>query len=249
MKFLLNVFRGRRKQQATKARAGQPARPVPQTAQARTSAVAASPTAAAPVDPIEQARRDAAHAASDVTEISRAHLTTLMALPPRARIAHLTDPDLTPLHRAELEASVRVELPRTAPAKAARPKLSAAFRRLLRPCGYRCAVTIVVLAVAAVLTGMASRNTGERLVASNETWVIDWKLPDGSIWHGAWKAGLPAVAMQPRHGKVVLRYWLPGRGYATTEVDQRWLIEHSIHYVVAPTGATNFVRPSKRGSS
>ena len=109
-------------------------------------------------------------------------------------------------------------------------------------------MTIVVLAMAGLLAGMAWRNTGERLVASNETWVIDWKLPDGSTWHGAWKAGLPAVAMHPRHGKVVLRYWLPGGGYATTEVNQDWLIEHSIDYVVAPTGATGAVNPAKRGS-
>jgi hypothetical protein len=250
VKFLLNPLRGwRRQQPATNPPAGQPARPVPRTTQAGVSAVATGPTAAAPVDPLEQARLDAARAANDVTEISRAHLATLMALPPRARIAHLTDPDLTPLHQAELEASVRIALPRTAPARAALPKLSAALRRLLPPCGYRCAVTIVVLALAGLLAGTAFRNTGERLVASNQTWVIDWKLPDGSTWHGVWKAGLPAAALHPRHGTVVLRYWLAGRGYATTEVDQRWLIANSFDYVVAPTGATGVVSPTKRASS
>ncbi len=250
MRFLLNLFRDWRKQQAaTNPRAGHPARPAPRTAQAGVSAVATRPTARAPADPLEQARRDAAHAANDVTEISRSHLATLMALPPRARIAHLTDPELTPLHQAELEASVRLALPRTAPAKAAPPKLSAALRRLLQPCGYRCAVTIVVLAIAGLLTGIAWRNTGERLLASNKTWVIDWRLPDGSIWHGAWRAGLPAVAMHPRNGKVVLRYWLAARGYATTEVDQGWLIANSFDYVVAPTGATGVVSPAKRASS
>ena len=54
------------------------------------------------------------------------------------------------------------------------------------------------------------------------------------------------IAMRPRNGKVILRYWLPGRGYATTEVDQDWLIKHS--YVVAPTGAVGAVNPAKRGS-
>jgi hypothetical protein len=247
MKFLLNLFQGFRKQQATSnPRAGHPARPAPRTAQAGASNVAPRPAAAAPVDPLAQARRDAARAANDVTEVSRAHLATLMALPPRDRIAHLTDPDLTPLHQAELEASVRIALPRTAPARAAPPGLSATLRRLLQPCRYRCGVILVVLAMAGLLAGIAWRNSGERLVASSETWVIDWKLPDGSTWHGAWKAGLPAVAMHPRHGKVVLRYWLPGRGYATTEVDQDWLFEHSFDYVVAPTGATGVVRPVNR---
>ena len=205
MKFLLNPFqRWRKPRAATNPRAGHPARPASGTAQARASAVAMRPTAAAPVDRIELARRDAARAANDVTEISRTHLATLMALPPRGRIAHLTDPDLTPMHQAELEASLRIALPRTAPARAAPPRLSAALRRLLQPCGYRCAVTIVVLAMAGLLAGIAWRNSGERLVTSNETWVIDWKLPDGSTWHGAWKAGLPAVAMRPRNGRVDL---------------------------------------------
>jgi hypothetical protein len=250
MKFLLNPFRGCRKQQAaTNPRAGHPARPAPRTTQAGVSNVARKSAATAPVDALEQARRDAARAANDVTEVSRAHLATVMALPPRARITHLKDAELTPLHQAELEASVRIALPRTAPARAAPPRLSAALRRLLQPCGYRCAVTIVVLAMAGLLAGMASRNTGERLLASNQTWIIDWKLPDGSTWHGAWRAGLPAVAMHPRNGRVVLRYWLAGRGYATTEVGQGWLIANSFDYVVAPTGATGVVSPTKRASS
>jgi hypothetical protein len=200
------------------------------------------------VDPLEQARRDAARAASDVTEVSRAHLAALMALPPRDRIAHLTDPDLTPLHQAELEASVRIALPRIAPARAAPPRMSAALRRLLQHCGYRCAVSIVVLFMAGLLAGMAGRNTGERVIVSSETWWVDWNLPDGSHLHGGWKAGSPMIAMRPRNGRVTLRYWLAGQGYAATEVDQDWLIKHSFDYVVAPTGAVAAVKPSKRGS-
>ncbi|MET4482673.1 hypothetical protein [Bradyrhizobium sp. F1.13.3] len=250
MKFLLNLFRSPRKQQAAiNRRAGQPARPVPRSTRSGVSTVARRPAAAAPVDPLEEARRDAAHAANDVTEISRAHLATLIALPPRARIAHLTDPELTPLHQAELEASVQTALPRTAPARPAPPRLSSSRRRFLQAWGYRCVLTIVVLATAGLLAGIARRNTGERLLASNETWIIDWRLPDGSTWHGAWRTGLPAVAMHPRNGRVVLRYWLAGRGYATTEVDQGWLIANSFDYVVAPTGATGVVSPAKRASS
>ncbi len=250
MKFLLNQFqRWRKRPTATNPRAGHPARPVPRTARAVVSNFAPRPAVAAPLHPLEQARLDAERAANDVTEVSRAHLATLMALPPRDRIAHLTDADLTPMHQAELATSLRIALPRTTPARAAPPRLSAALRRLLQPCGYRCAVILVVLAMAGLLAGIAWRNSGERLVTSSETWVIDWKLPDGSTWHGAWKAGLPAIAMHPRHGKVVLRYWLPGGGYATTEVDEDWLREHSFGYVVAPTGATGVVRPANRGSS
>jgi hypothetical protein len=249
MKFLLNLFRGSRKQQAaTTPRAGHPARPVSRTTRAGVTNVARNTAAAAPVDPLEQARRDAACAANDVTEISRAHLATLMALPPRARIAHLKDAELTPLHQAELEASVRIALPRTVPAGAAPPRLSAALRRLLQPCGYRCAVILVVLTMAGLLAGTAWHNTGQRVIVSHETWLVDWHLPDGSILHGGWKAGFPVIAMRPRNGLVTLRFWLAGQGYAETEVDQDWLVTHSLDYVVAPTGATGVVSPAKRGS-
>ncbi len=84
-----------------------------------------------------------------------------------------------------------------------------------------------MLTAGGLLAGMAWHNTGDRVVRSNATRIIDWHLPDGSIWHGAWKAGLPVIAMRPHNGKVVLRYWLNGRGYATTEVDENWLLSNS----------------------
>jgi len=105
-----------------------------------------------------------------------------------------------------------------------------------------------MLTVCSLAAGTAWYNTGERLIVSNETWWVDWTLPDGSNFHGGWKAGFPAIAMRPRNGRVVLRYWLAGQGYAKTEVDQEWLIKHSFDYVVAPTGATGAVKPAKRGS-
>ncbi|MEH2474345.1 hypothetical protein V1281_004470 [Nitrobacteraceae bacterium AZCC 2161] len=55
--------------------------------------------------------------------------------------------------------------------------------------------------------------------------------------------------MHPRHRTVLLRYWVAGRGYVTTEVDQGWLIDHSFDYGVAPTGATGVVSPTNRVSS
>jgi hypothetical protein len=84
-----------------------------------------------------------------------------------------------------------------------------------------------VLPAVSLLAAMAWHNTGDRMVVSSYTWIIDWRLPDGSMWHGGWKAGLPVIAMRPRNGKVVQRYWLNGRGYAMTEVDENWLIKNS----------------------
>jgi len=166
-------------------------------------------------------------AESEVIKISRAHLGTLMASPPRVRIAHLADPDLTSADRTELEHSVRSALPRSAPAKSSPSNLRRLLQRLPRACGYRCAVAVVLLAAGGLCAGVAWHNTGERMVRSNDTWIVDWRLPDGSIKHGAWKAGLPVIAMRPRNGKVVLQYWLNGRGYATTEVDENWLLRNS----------------------
>jgi hypothetical protein len=161
-------------------------------------------------------------------------------------MAHFNDPELTPTDRTELEHSVRAALPRSAPVTSAPSKGARHSLRLLRPCGYKCAVATVLLAAGSLLATMAWHNTGERMVGSRTTWTNDWRLPDGSIFHGAWKAGLPATAMPPHNGMVVLRYWLPGRGYATTEVDENWLLGNSFDYVVAPTGGIGAVSPANR---
>ena len=202
--------------------------------------------AAAPVDPILQAQRDAAAAEAEVAKISRTHLRGLMTSPPRVRMAHSNDPELTPADRTELEQSVRAALPRSTPVKAAPSKLTEYLRRLLRVCGYKCAVTTVLLAAGGLLAGTAWHKTGERMVASNATWFVDWRLPNGSIKHGGWNAGLPVIAMRPHNGKVVLKYWLNGLGYATTEVDDNWLRGNSFDYVVGPTGGTGAVSPASR---
>jgi hypothetical protein len=231
---------------ASEQRAGQTARPSPRKANPVSKVHVGSRPTAAPKDPILQAEQDAATAEAEVVKISRTYLSTLMASPPRQRLAHLTDPNLTPADRTELEHSVRSALPRSAPAKVAQTSVPDYFRRLLRKCGSKFAVATVLLAAAGLLAGQALHNTGDRLVGSNVTWIIDWRLPDGAIWHGAWKAGLPVIAMQPYNGKVVLQYWLNGRGYATTEVDEDWLLKNSFDYVVGPTGATGVVSPSNR---
>jgi hypothetical protein len=203
---------------------------------------------ARPVDPFLQAQRDAANAENEVAEVSRSHLATLLALPPRTRLSHLADLELTPADKSDLENSVRSLLPRSIAAKLLGFNLAGTSRRLLQRCGYKCMASIVVLAVCGLAAGIAWYNTGERVIVSNETWWVDWTLPDGSNLHGGWKAGFPAIAMRPRNGRVVLRYWLAGRGYATTEVDQDWLIKHSFDHVVASTGAVGAVNPAKRGS-
>ena len=231
---------------AGKQRTGKPARPAPPKANPIVKSNAGIPPAGAPIDPIGQARQDAVAAESEVIKISRAHLGTLMASPPRVRIAHLADPDLTSADRTELEHSVRSALPRSAPAKSSPSNLRRLLQRMLRACGYRCAVATVLLSTGGLLAAMAWHDTGERMVGSRTTWIIDWRLPDGSIFHGAWKAGIAAIAMGPHNGKVVLRHWLPGRGYATTEVDENWLLRNSFDYVVAPTGVTGFVSPANR---
>jgi hypothetical protein len=89
---------------------GRPKRPAPparRTPEAGGQPAARIPLSAAPADALRQARLDALNAEQDVTRVSRAHLATLMASPPRHRMAHLTDPELTPADRSELANSVR----------------------------------------------------------------------------------------------------------------------------------------------
>ena len=231
---------------AGEQRAGQTDRPSLRRANSVSKVHVGSRPTAAPKDTILRAEQDAATAEAEVAKISRAHLGTLMASPPRVRMAHLADPGLTPADRTELEHSVRSAVPRSAPAKAAQTLVPDYYRRLLRACGYKWAVAIILLAGGGLLTGAAWHNTGERMVGTSTTWIIDWRLPDGSIFHGAWKAGIAVVAMGPHNGKVVLRHWLPGRGYATTEVDESWLLKNSFDYVVGPTGGTGAVSPASR---
>jgi hypothetical protein len=231
-----------------KGRAVPTARPATKKGSAGGIPAAREPETARPVDPFLQARQDVANAENEVAEVSRGHLATLLALPPRTWLSHLADLELTPADKSALENSVCALLPRSTAAKLLALNLAGTSRRLLQRCGYKCMASIVVLAVCGLVAGTAWRNTGERTLVSDQTRPIDWTLPDGSIFHGAWKAGFPVIAMRPRNGKVILRYWLPGQGYATTEVDQDWLIKHSFDHFVAPTGAVGAVNRAKRGS-
>jgi len=231
-----------------KGRAVPTARPAAKKEAAGGIPTATGSNPASPIDPFLQAQHDVANAENEVAEVSRGHLATLLALPPRTWLSHLADLELTPSDKSTLETSVRSLLPRSTAAKVLALNLAGTLRRLLQRCGYKCIASIVVLAVCGLAAGTAWRNTGERVIVSHETWWVDWNLPDGSNLRGGWKAGSPAIAMRPRNGRVVLRYWLAGQGYATTEVDQDWLIKHSFDHFVAPTGAVGAVNRAKRGS-
>jgi hypothetical protein len=224
----------------------QPAPPARRTPDAGVQPAGLVPLTAAPADALRQARQDALDAEQDVAQVSRAHLATLMASPARHRMVHLNDPELTPADRIELANSVRSALPVSLRLKFPRWRPTGLVRRLRLACGYRCIVAVVVLVACAVPVALAWRNTGTRVFGSDTTWIVDWRLPDGTILHGAWNARAPAVAMRAKNGMVILRRWLNGRGYATTEVDERWLLDHSFIYVVTPIGTTGAASPANR---
>jgi hypothetical protein len=228
---------------------GRPKRPEPparRTLEAGGQPPAQTPLRTTPADALQQARQDALNAEQDVAQVSRAHLATLMASPPRHRMAHLNDPELTPADRTELADSVRSALPVSFRLKFPRWRPTGLVWSLRPVCGNKCILALVALVACAVPVALAWRNTGTRIVGSDATWIVDWHLPDGTILHGAWNARVPAVAMQANNGTVVLRHWLNGRGYATTEVDERWLPGHSFTYVVTPTGTTGTASPANR---
>jgi hypothetical protein len=238
---LLQIFRRTPAGPKTKVTASS----APKAEKAKSAPVDKKDSGAATTNALSQAEQDAALAETEVADISRKHLATLLALPPRARLTHLDDPELTPGDQNALKLSVRAALPTAN--KPLRFNLLPWFRKW--PIGRRSFATIVLLAIVGWPTGLAWHNTADRLVVSHENWIVDWRLPDGSIMHGAWRAGFPVAVMTPHDGKVVLRYWLAGRGYASTEVDWNWLVQHSYDYVVAPTGATGVVNPASPRSS
>jgi hypothetical protein len=134
---------------------------------AKKEAAGSIPTAtgsnpASPIDPFLQAQRDVANAENEVVEVSRGHLATLLALPPRTWLSHLADLELTPADKSALENSVRALLPRSTAAKLLALNLARTSRRLLQRFGYKCIASIVVLAIFGLAAGTAWRNTGER---------------------------------------------------------------------------------------
>jgi hypothetical protein len=167
---------------------GEPNRQAPprRTPDAGGQLAAQTPLSAAPADALRQARQDALSAEQDVAQVSRAHSATLMASPPRHRMAHLTDPELTPADRTELATSVRAALPVSFRLKFPRWRPIGLVRRLR--CGYKCIVALVALVACAAPGTLAWRNTGTRIVGSDSTWMVDWHLPDGTILHGSWNA-------------------------------------------------------------
>lgn len=201
-------------------------------------ASAQTPLGVTPAETLRQARQDALSAEQGVIRVSQARLATLMASPPRCRLAHLNDPELTSADRAALANSVRSALPASFRLKFPRWRPTGLLRSLELGRGYKFITALVVLVACAMAAAFAWRNTGTRLVGSDDTWIVDWRLPDGAILHGAWNARTPAVAMGAKNGTVILRLWLNGQGYATTEVDEHWLSDHSFTYVVVPTGPT-----------
>jgi hypothetical protein len=223
-----------------------PAPPAQRTLDAGVRPPTQSPPNTAPADTLRQARVDASNAEQDVARISRDHLAMLMAHPARYRMAHLNDPELTPVHRTQLANSVRSALPFPFRFKFPRWRPTGLVQRLRLACGFKCIVALAALVAGAVLSAEAWHNTGTRMVGSDVSWIVDWHLPGDTVLHGAWKAGMPAVAMQAHNGTVVLRRWLNGRGYATTEVDERWLLDNSFTYVVTPAGATGTTSPANR---
>jgi hypothetical protein len=153
---LVQKLRARRSDSKPK----RPAPPARRTPDAGVQPPAQTPLSAAPADALRQARQDALNAEQDVAQVSRAHLATLMASPPRHRMAHLNDPELTPADRTELANSVRSALPVSFRLKFPRWRPTGLVRRLRLACGYKCIVPLVALVACAAPGTLAWRNTG-----------------------------------------------------------------------------------------
>jgi hypothetical protein len=136
---LLQIFRRTPAGPKTKVTASS----APKAEKAKSAPVDKKDSGAATTNALSQAEQDAALAETEVADISRKHLATLLALPPRARLTHLDDPELTPGDQNALKLSVRAALPTAN--KPLRFNLLPWFRKW--PIGRRSFATIVLLAI------------------------------------------------------------------------------------------------------
>lgn len=168
------------------------------------------------------ARRAAQAAADHVAQASAQALTKLLRGGPEARFAALADPAsaLTPEDRAKLVQALSGQAAPARPIPASTASRFAIWRSRLP---YR-VVPLTIRGLGAVaLAGLgllAWQRTpaGWVSIAGRQALPVSWRLPDGNRSDGILSPGqrYPLVRWDGEVGR--LRLWLPGRGYAETQV-------------------------------
>ena len=172
----------------------------------------------------EIARREADEAEANVKQASTRHLAKLLRAKPEARFAALSDRAsvLTPEDRGQLLASLREQ---AAPSRAISAGTASRWAILRSRLPYRM-VSLVVrgLAVAACLglAVLAWQRTPEGFVelAGRQALPVSWRLPDGRTMENSLTPGQRYQLLRWNGGMAQLRLWLPGQGYAETQVAQ-----------------------------
>jgi hypothetical protein len=168
---------------------------------------------ASPAAEVQRAEREAADAAAAVEARSRERLTQLIQSQPAARLAALTDPDLTPVDRTTLRRSLQAELRRTG-GVLPRPErwLRSTAEHVERRRGALLVLATIALALALAYRLAASRNGETAFLPAGATVALT--EPDGVVVTAVLNPGW--LKVRPLDSsRAEARWWSPAVGYRT----------------------------------
>lgn len=168
-----------------------------------------------------QAKAQADASNARLRRASAARLAELLADPDPARqLAGLRDKALTPFDRAQLQRALAEKLPRRH--RRLPLNLRQQVAALLQQLRYRRrALTWAALLAAPLLAAatLTHRHTpAGQPVRLKETFIISWRLPDGSVRREQEAPRTRLVLLSKPNGKTDLRRWFSRVGYGEVEV-------------------------------
>ncbi|RDJ20277.1 hypothetical protein DWF00_19960 [Bosea caraganae] len=142
-----------------------------------------------------------------------------MRLSPQARLAHINDVDLVAADRATLRRSVQVQLPiRRLRWRWRRSWL--ARRSWLDDLSQATFATGIACAALSILFVTAGWQATATAYIHSETEEIPFRMPEGGLLRMKIPAGTK-FGIKQRNGIATERLWIPGRGYAWTQLYAR----------------------------
>ncbi len=169
-----------------------------------------------------------------VMKESKKRLDALLRLPvtERFKAIETADPTLAPEHRRALLRSIREGSRPTSGARVISVTVASRWEVFLSRLPYRVvplAIAAMLVLAAVVLITLARQRTPERWVevASRQDAPARWRQPGGTQVDGRIVAGRKYALTRRIGAEGVLRDWVPGQGYAETQVPLDWVREAS----------------------
>lgn len=177
-----------------------------------------------------QAKAQADASNARLRRASAARLAEILADPnPTRGLVGLHDKALTPADRAQLQRALAEKLPGRRRRLPLGPRRRAAA--LLRQLRYRRhTLTQAVLLAAPLLVAVAltyHHTPNGRMVRLRESFVISWRLPDGSLLRKHEPSYARLVLLRGSEGSFALRRWFPRLGYGEVAVEPAF-VERSL---------------------